>query len=59
MFTLLQQQNKQRQLVGWLLNTDRSICANCGGGKLAQSAKDDKQNEVVHNGMNKMTDETK
>jgi len=30
------------------VNTERSICANCGGGKLAQTAKDG-QRDTMHN----------
>jgi len=38
--------------VGWVVvqrrvNTERSICANCGGGKPAQSAKDG-QRDAMH-----------
>jgi len=39
--------NLYNKLVGWLLNTKRSICANCGEGKLAQSAKDG-QRDTMH-----------
>jgi len=31
-----------------MVNTERSICANCRGGKLAQAAKDS-QRDTLHN----------
>jgi len=41
-------------LAGWLVvkrhvNTERSICANCGGGKPAQSAKDGHGGLMLYN----------
>jgi len=35
-------------LIDWLFNTERSICANCGGGKPARVAKD-AQWDTMHN----------
>jgi len=32
--------SRQHGLIGWLVNTERSICANCEGGKPAQSPMD-------------------
>jgi len=35
-------------LVGWLINAERSFCANCRKGKPAQSAKDGQLCNTIH-----------